>query len=160
MDEPEKALVDYAKAVKLDEKMIRAFPFKGLERIEKGDLRRTLKLCSRLIIKTPRIPEHYAIRGIGFWETGDRDKALTDINKAVRMDPDNPDILCVLGILWGDLGKHDEAIHFLSQAARLAPKDPYPLLRRAEEYRVKGNEVNAEEDYRRATRIDPKLVKK
>jgi tetratricopeptide (TPR) repeat protein len=76
------------------------------------------------------------------------------------MDPENADIHCALGILWSDMGKHDEAIHYLTEAARLAPKDPYPLVRRAEEYRVKGNEASAEDDFRRAIKIDPTLVSK
>ncbi len=169
--DPDKAIVDFTKALEFKPNDAETYLFRGLEYIPKGDLDHAIADFKRALERKRDYARAYLCRGFAYNLKGDPDHAIADFNEALRLEPD--DTVKVEAHLWRGfayLAKHnyDDAIGDFETILELSPADEQGdrrtagagYLGRGNAYIGKRNFLNAFEDFVEANKCDPVLKAK
>jgi tetratricopeptide (TPR) repeat protein len=108
-----------------------------------------------LLPETVRNRYRSAQLGISAYERLDFTAAISHFTAALAENPNAAGLLYMRGHSYLEIGDVDAAVADLSRAIELAPT-PASLYRRGDAYKTKGLLEIAEQDYRRAARLDRK----
>lgn len=153
----DRALQDYAQAIKLDGRFIPAYNNRGVAYDRKGEYDRAIQDYEQAIKLKPS-PESHFNRGNAYLAKGQYDHAIDDFNQALRLKADFApayDNRCwaraVVGIL-------KQALADCNQALRLLPSNVATLESRGFVYLKMTQFDAAVSDYDAALQIEPKLA--
>ena len=83
------ALADLGKALDLDPNLTRAYNARGQIYLENGDVRKTIRDCSRSIQVNPTVDAYYQ-RGEAYEKLGEHQKAIADFDAAIAESREAP----------------------------------------------------------------------
>jgi tetratricopeptide (TPR) repeat protein len=153
----DRAIADYAQAIKLNAKFVAAFVNRGVAYDKKGDFDRAIQDYDQAIKLKPSAEAHFN-RGNAYLGKSQYASAIDDYNQAIKLKPDLApgfDNRCwaraVVGILKPALADCNEAL-------RLAPNNAATLNSRGFVFLKMTQFDAAVSDYDAALRIDPKLA--
>jgi tetratricopeptide (TPR) repeat protein len=118
----DRAIADYAEAIRLNPKYALAFNNRGNAWAAKGDYDRAIADYTEAIRLDPKGALAYNNRGNAWHDKGDHDRAIADLTEAIRLNPKHALIYDNRGNAWHDKGDHDRAIADYTEAIRLDPK--------------------------------------
>jgi tetratricopeptide (TPR) repeat protein len=83
----DKAIADYAEAIRLDPKYALAYYNRGVAYEKKGEWDNAIAEYTEAIRLDPKYARAYNNRGNAYYGKGDWDKAIADYTEAIRLDP-------------------------------------------------------------------------
>jgi len=111
----DKAVDDYSKALKLDDKLNEAYLGRGLALARAGWLEESIDDLDIYIKRKPDSSFAYTKRGVRYLWLGNKNKARKDLQKAIQLDSQNAEAHDDLGVIFAQRMKYYEAAdHFLS----------------------------------------------
>ena len=155
--EDDRAITDYAEAIRLEPKDPDAYIRRGDVYNRKGDYDRAIADYGEAIRFDPQNAHAYTRRGNVYSGKGDYNRAIADLGQAVRLNPKHTIAYLIRGVAYIKKGDYDRAIADLEQAVRLDPNDPKAYVIRGAAYDGKGDYNHAIADYDEALRLDPNL---
>jgi tetratricopeptide (TPR) repeat protein len=121
LNQHDKALSDFERAVKLDENDGLAWFRLGLVYQAKEQWHAAIENYTRAVEATEGKGWAFACRGECFLNLGHDDDALRDLNKAIELDPDNPAFFDSRAGYFERMKLHDEAVADFDRALHLQP---------------------------------------
>lgn len=156
--DPEKAIQDYNKAIRLNPKEFIFYYNRGSAYHDKGDLEKAIVNYDEAIRLNPKFVGAYLDRGLAYKKKGKLKKAIEDFNEAIMLNPKLTDAYFNRGHAYEDKGDLEKAIEDYNEAIRLNPKKPNIYNNRGTAYAGKGNLEKAIEDFNEAIRLNPKFA--
>ena len=158
----DKAIADYTRAIGLDPKYAMAYYNRGLAYRKLVQFDKAITDWTKAIELDPKLAGAYNRRGDAYGRTQQYVKAIVDCNKAIELDPKVADYYLSRGFAYGDSKQYDKAITDWTKAIELDPEgaDAYSTY---DAYSSRGwayNKLNQFElaiaDYTKAIELDPK----
>ena len=149
------ALVDYDRAIQLDQSSAHVYNNRGLIHVARKDYDKAIADYDRAIAIDPRYVLAYNNRGNARMAKRDYARAFSDYSEAIRLDPK-------LAMAYNNRGNvrratkdYDKAIADYDDAIRRNPKLASAYNNRGNAWRAKGDRRKAIADYGTAIRLDP-----
>ena len=154
------AIADFTKAIELSPNYMEAYNHRGRVYSNKGDFDRAIADFTRALELNPNYAEIYHYRGVTYYHKGDFDRAIADFNKALELNPDYAEAHLSRGLVYFYKEDYAQAIADSNKALELKPigtvRKRAHLLRGAT-YFLKGNLLNAFDDFVDSNKYDPGL---
>ena len=119
----DRAITEYAKAIRLDPKYAIAYNDRGTAYYNKGDYDRAIADFTEAIRLVPTYAIAYSNRGYAYYYKGDYNSAITDYNEAIRLNPKYASAYNGRGNAYEKKGYYDRAKADYAEASRLNPKN-------------------------------------
>jgi tetratricopeptide (TPR) repeat protein len=155
----DRALADYAEAIRISPQYILAHETRGNAHFERGEFGKAIVDFNEVIRIAPDAASGYISRGTAYLENGDANRAIEDADRAVNKDPTNASAYNLRGAAYREKGDLDHAMSDFDEAIRLNPKFANPRSNRGRVWRAKGNTERALSDFSEALRLNPKLTR-
>jgi len=110
----------------------------------------------------PFEPEAYVLLGLAYLKTENYDKAIANLTRALELDPQLLDAYSYISEVYRLKGMTAEAIRNSTKAIELGSTGPVigrAYSTRAKAYRSLGENEMADEDFKKALRLDPEYYK-
>lgn len=117
------AIDDFTAALRVNQRYVRAYRMRALERMNAGDLRGAVADYDECIRLDPLMPEAYRNRGVARCQLGDVRGALGDLDQSVRLEPDSPETHVNRGSVRRAARDLKGAVEDYQRALDLAPAD-------------------------------------
>ena len=156
-DEPDKAIADYSKAIKLAPAYGPAYLNRGNVYSDQGRLDEAIAEFDMLIKVFPDYVLPYNSRGAAYYRKGEYDKAIADFNAAVRLKPDYVNAFWNRARAYGGKGDLKQALADFDAAIRFKPKEPEIFVDRARTREALKDIPGAIADLGTAIELDPKV---
>jgi tetratricopeptide (TPR) repeat protein len=117
--DPDLAIQDHRKAIKIDRKFARAHFGLGLAHLDKKDFKSAVEALSDAITYEPKNPQHWLVRGLARMGIGGKDeyeKARADFTEAINLDETLADAYEFRSQAYRLLGNDTEAERDLTRA--------------------------------------------
>ena len=147
MGQPEKAIAEFNKALRLDPKNADAFNDRGLAFWSIGDIDNALADYNKSIESNPSLAVVYNNRGLLYGKgRGEFDLAIADFTKAIEIDPKLIDAYLSRGMAYSFKNEFDKAIADYDKALEINPNVEDAYFNRAAAYFNKGEYEKAWKD--------------
>jgi len=127
----EKALWAYTKALEFDPRYISAYNNRGNVWIDIGDFDHSIDDFNKVIKLAPHNPLGYLGRGNALVGKRRYFQAIYDFNSCLQINPNDPAAYHNRGYTWMELKKYDQAISDFNKALQLEPKYTSAYIHRA-----------------------------
>jgi CubicO group peptidase (beta-lactamase class C family) len=127
-DDYDRAIQNYAEAIRLDPKSADAFAGRGSAYLLKGDYDLAIQDYNEAIRLNPKSASAFNGRGAAYFAKGDYNRAIPDYNEAIRLDPRTPRALLNRGLVNLYAGHFADAQQDFSQNFRLDQTDLYSAI--------------------------------
>ena len=156
----ERALADFAEALRLHPGLVEAHVGRAFAYISKGETDKALADASEAIRLDPNSRDAHQNRAIAFLNKREVGNAIADFSEAIRCDPNNADLYVARGNAFLTGGQYDAAIASFESAIRISPwlsaaywgRD-FAWEKRAYELLNKGTKAASERKYDEAVRF-------
>lgn len=118
------ALLDYAKAEKLDPDNPRLYVSRSAVHITQGNLKEAVRDCDRAIDLDPKDADAWYNRACADYMGRNNDGAMKSLERAMKVKADHAEALFLRGVVRGEQFKEEAGIADLEQAMRLNPSIP------------------------------------
>jgi len=152
----EKALWAYSKALELNPGYIAAYNNRGNVWGEIGDFDRSLNDFNKIIELAPKHAIGYFGRGNALVDKGNFFQAIHDFNKCLQIVPDWALAFHNRGFSWMQLKKYDKAISDFNKALQIKPQYEEAYIHRAIIWNKIGNYNRSIRDNTKAININPR----
>jgi tetratricopeptide (TPR) repeat protein len=155
LGEADRALEEISRAIELDRSSLAAYVGRSLIYASKGDRDRAIADIDAAIRLEPRRAALYVLRGDAWFAKSNMDRARADFERAVELDPVNTQGAGALAWarraeMQNSAGNIDAAIANYGEAIKIAPRDADAYVGRAILFRVKGQLLEAAQDFDKA----------
>lgn len=121
-DQAEEAIMNYEKALNLNQNLTELYTPLGIAYFQKGEINKAKTYLSKAIATEADNPEtQYFLASILYKETNYND-ALTAVQKSLKNDPDNADAVYLLASIYDKLDRDTEALPEYKKAVAINPK--------------------------------------
>ena len=158
LEQYEKAIADYSKAIEIDPKYTLAYINRGLAYANLKQYDKAIADYSQAIKLDPKDPGAYNNRGLAYSNIKQYDKAIADYNQAILLDPKYSGAYNNRGNIYLELKQYDKAIADYNQAILLDPKLTQAYNGRGVVYYNLKQYDKAIVDYSQAINLDPKYT--
>lgn len=117
---------------------------------DKGDQQNALKYLNQAVMLSPGNVKALVNISIVNSRLGHFNEAINIIDKLVASNPRNPELHVTLGIIYGQAQKYREAIVSFDRAILIDPGNTMTRGSRGEAYRLLGNNLMAQQDFKAA----------
>lgn len=155
----DRALSDFAEALRLHPGLVDAHVGRSFAYISKGEIEKALEDTNEALRLDPNSRDAYHNRAIAFLNKRELGQAVADFSEAIRCDPDNAGLYFERGNAFLADGQYDAAIASFESAIRISPwladaywERDYAWERRAYELLNKGIKAASERKYDEALR--------
>jgi tetratricopeptide (TPR) repeat protein len=155
LKEYEKALPDYAQAIRLNSADAPTYSNRGNVYASLGQREQAIQDYSEAIRLKPDYADAYFNRGVAYGGMGKYEQAIQDNSEAIRLNPDFASAYINRGVAYGGMGKYEQAIEDYSEAIRLKPDNASAYFNRGATYADMGKYEQAIQDYSEALRLKP-----
>ena len=155
-----RAIADFTKALELSPNYREAYNHRGHVYSNKGDFNRAIADFTKALELSPNDEFTYHYRGLMYDKKGDLDLAIADFTKALELSPDYALAYLHRGFAYYKEGDLDLAIADLNKILELKPIDTLRArahLLRGATYLLKGNFLNAFDDFVDSNKYNPDL---
>jgi lipoprotein NlpI len=153
----EHAFADFNEAIRLDPKTGWFYSARGDLYKNRGDFDHALADLSESIRLDPTYAIAYFFRSDLYKSKGDVDHALADLNDSIRLDPNYAMAYLKRGSLSYTLGNIPGALIDFNKSIQVDPDNEAAYFNRGVAYFIVGGRVaDAEADFRKASKLDPK----
>lgn len=148
----------YRRSVEIDPTLAEARLNLARVLYKRGDFAEAEKVVREVIAAKPAgiLPHAHDLLGKIYHAQARFDVAEAEYRKAIELDPTSAGLENDLAILLGNLGRADEAIRILDGILSKKP-DGRALTNRGNARAARADLAGAEEDYRKASEVDPEL---
>jgi len=153
--EHERALADYAVAIRIDPDVSRPYAGRGETYRVMGRLEDAVTACTRAVEIDPRDEWAFGSRGDAYRGLGRYDEAFADFARAIELDPQYAWAFGSRAQVHEALGRPDEAVADYTRAVGLDPQYAWAFGSRAYVHQTSGRFTEALADYTAAIGIDP-----
>jgi tetratricopeptide (TPR) repeat protein len=153
--EDEKALADYAVAIKIAPSYGPAYLNRGNVYSEQGKLDAAIADYDQAIKISSRYELAYNSRGAAYYKKGELDTALTDLDTAIRLKPDYGNAYWNRARVYSSRGDYHKALADFGETIRIKPKKPEIYTDRGNLRSAHGDSTGAIADYTAAIELDP-----
>ena len=157
-ENPEDALAEYAKAIRLKPDYAEAYNNRGAAKDALGRQDDALADYAEAIRLKPNDAGLYYNLGSVKAKLGRYDDALADYGEAIRLKPDHAGAFYNRGVAEAKLGRYDDALADYAEAIRLKPNDAAAYNNRGAAKDALGRHDDALADYAEAIRLKPDLA--
>jgi tetratricopeptide (TPR) repeat protein len=157
MDQVDKAIEDFDRAIALDPYFRDAFLNRGTALEKTGKFDKAIENFDKAIALSPSY-EAYFNRGITFGKMGQLDKAIADYDKAIALNPSRYEAYHAGGTLYGKTGMFDKAIEYFNKYITMNPKHAESYNNRGLSYVYIGQDDRALEDFNKAIALDQTIA--
>jgi tetratricopeptide (TPR) repeat protein len=155
--DPERAFADFNEAIRLDPKSGWAYSARGEIYKNRGDFDHAMADLSESIRLEPTYAIAYFFRSELYKSKGDFDHAMADLNESIRLDPNYAMAYFNRGSVSYIKGNNPGALADFTKSIELNPDHAAAYFNRGIAYFVVGGRVaDAEADFRKASKLDPK----
>ena len=113
--------------------------------------------CTEAILRNPRNPGAYSVRGLSYHNKREYDRAIAEYNEALRIDPRRVQTLIARGQVYHAKRDYDRAIADYTQSIMIEHfTNSSAYLHLGHAYRAKGDKARAIANYRTALALNPK----
>ena len=151
----QKALDDFADAIKFNQKDPRPFFNRGILFFNNHSIEKAIEDFTKVINLTPNDSLAYLYRGLGYGASQNHKKAFENFSKAIDLNPKCADAYNHRGTSYTMRGEFLKAIPDFSQAILLDPNDEDSWAKRGEAYKKIKDYDNAIADLSRAIDLNP-----
>ena len=117
----DRALLDFAEALRLHPGLVEAYVGRSFAYIGKGEIEKALSDTNEALRLDPNSKDAYQNRAITFLNQRKVGKAIADFGEAIRCDPDNADLYAERGNAFLTDGQYASAIASFESAIRISP---------------------------------------
>lgn len=121
-DENDKAVVNYEKALSLNQNLTELYTPLGISYFRKGDIAKAKTLLTKAVASDANNAETQFFLASILYKENKTQEALTAVQKVLKNDPNNADARYLLANILDSLGREDDAIAEYNQATTLNPK--------------------------------------
>ncbi|MEA3443656.1 MAG: tetratricopeptide repeat protein [Bacteroidota bacterium] len=157
-NEPQKAIDDYNKAIKIDPGFSTSYVNRGTLLMKNNQYETALKDFNKALELFPEHATAYINRAIILNRQGKKQEALSDFNLAIRYDPVMEEAYISRGALYNEIGEFEKSIADYNRAIEINPQNPMTWSNRGLSFARSGNEQTALADFNRCIEIDPDFV--
>jgi tetratricopeptide (TPR) repeat protein len=150
-----RALEDYTRAIRLEEKMTEPYYRRGAVYLQVDEYDQSIADESRVLEQEPNHAGACRVRGIAWAALGDPRRALEDLNQACALAPDWSEAFYQRGLVQRQLAATHAAMADLDRTLELAPEHVPALLVRGDLQGELGDHWQAMADYDRAIELEP-----
>jgi tetratricopeptide (TPR) repeat protein len=118
------ALLDYAKAEKLNPDDARLYVSRSAVHISQGNLKEAMRDCDRALDLNPDDPDAWYNRACADYMGRNNDGAMKSLERATKLKGDHPEALFLRGVVRGEQFKEEAGIADLEAALKLNPNIP------------------------------------
>jgi tetratricopeptide (TPR) repeat protein len=154
-NEPDRALLDFQKAIDIDPKYVEAYINMGLIYYFKNDPHKAIAYYEKAFKISDTMPETYMNRGNSYSHLGREDLALKDYNAAIKLRPTYVEAWYNRGNIYLKKGDFKNAISDYSHAIKLNRNYPDAFNNRGNAYFRMGDLDNAYLDFSQAIWLNP-----
>lgn len=155
LDQFDKALADFNKALKINPRHFDALIGRGNLYRKIGKYEKSLKDSEMAISINAKDERSYINIGGFYFQEQEYDKSLEATDKALAINSNNADAIMNKAILFSVLGNHEASIPFFSKHIQLRPSDERAYLYRAISYQMLNQNQAALQDFNRALQLNP-----
>jgi serine/threonine protein kinase/Tfp pilus assembly protein PilF len=160
IDELDKALSDFNKAISLNRRLAVAFIGRGITYRRKGNLEQAIEDFDKAAELDQNLSvQSHINRGLTYVDKKDLVKAIEEYRRALRISPTNPLALFNLGCAYYLQNNIDMAIESFDRAIEINKKYINAYLKRGQVYGRKGLHDEEMADYNRAIEINPDHIR-
>jgi tetratricopeptide (TPR) repeat protein len=153
------ALTDFNRALKLNPKDAAAYNGRGHIYLEKRDFGQAVANYSRAIQLQPKVAILYRNRAYVYRALRDHARALADYDKAIGLEPAEPLGRLGRAVCYYFRKEYPRAVIDLNGVLRQLPRHPWAWYWRGAAFEAQGLFAKAQQDYRQAIKVDPKMAK-
>jgi tetratricopeptide (TPR) repeat protein len=146
----EKALSHYDRAIALDDKHAWAIAIRGLTYQMIGKYEQALADLDRAIALDDKLAWAIAFRGSTYQMMGKHEQALADLDRTIALDDKSAWTIAIRGETYRRIGKYEQALADLDRAIALDETYAWALNQRAAIYSAIGNTEAAQADLAKA----------
>lgn len=152
--EPDKAILDYSKAIEIKPDFFEAYNNRGGVYQSKGYLEKAMADFNKALEIEPRCYDAYNNRGNAYRSQGDLHSAISDFNKAIKIKPDYYKAYSNRGSIYQSKRELDKAISDYNKALEINPDFCEGYNNRGFAYQLQGRFDQALSDYQKAIEIN------
>jgi tetratricopeptide (TPR) repeat protein len=156
IQEYEKALSHYDRAIALDDKYAWAIASRGLTYEQMDKYEQALADLDRAIALDEKLAWAIASRGLTYEQMGRYEQALADYDRAIVLDDKYAWAIANRGDTYRQMGKYEQALADYDRAIALDDKSAWAIASRGETYRLMGKYEQALADFDCAIALDDK----
>lgn len=153
LNNPERSLQDFSKAINLDPDYEEAFINRGNVYRDQKRNDEAIADYSKAIALNPKLEKAYVNRGILYLFNWREEEALADFNKAIQLNPNYPESHYHKGLAFYNQKKYTEAIPSYNRAIQLRANYPQAWFSRGVSQYYSGNTTSACNDLRQARNL-------
>jgi tetratricopeptide (TPR) repeat protein len=155
LNEPEKALEDFNRAIALDPDDARAYGNRGITQRALKQYEQALSDLNRALSLDDTMDWVHVARGEVYRHIGEYQRALEDFNRALAIDPDYAAAYAGRGRVYYRLKQYDQAARDLEHGLAIDPEMAWAYGHLGEAYRGLQEYDRAIEEYNRAIALVP-----
>ncbi len=154
LGELERAIADYAEALRLRPDYMQAFYNRGHNYAALGRHDQAIADFTRAVELRPGEARVFYNRGKSYTALGQFERAIADFTRTLQLRPHDPDAYIDRGVASAQLGDYDRAIADFTASLR-QEEDAFAFFSRGTIYLATGEYRRAVDDYDRALQLDP-----
>ncbi len=154
----EQAIVEYSRAIKLDEHYAEAYSNRSTAHILMSNYGEAVADCNRALKLAPNFVSCYVNRGIAYTGLRDYEKALADYDKALELTPKNAYAYFNRGNTYLWMTQYEDAIADYDQALTFDPDFLAAYVNRGVVYTELKDSQQALADFDQAILLNPEYV--
>ncbi|MFE4337157.1 tetratricopeptide repeat protein [Streptomyces sp. NPDC056831] len=154
----ERALADYAAALRITPDAARAYGSRGETYRLMGRYEEALSNHTRAIEINPQASWIFAARAQTYQTMERHDEAITDYTRAIEINPQYTWAIAARAHTYLMMKRYDDALSDYAQALELTPQADWAIAGRGESYRLMGRYEEALTEYTRATETNPQYA--
>ncbi|MBT4482504.1 MAG: tetratricopeptide repeat protein, partial [Candidatus Latescibacteria bacterium] len=158
LDQYDKAIADYTKALDINPEYAIAFSNRGNAYSDSGNYETAIADFTKAIEINPRLVEAYYNRGTAYSGSGNYETAIADFTKAIEINPRLVKAYYNRGVAYLDLGNYETAIADFSKALDINPQFAEAFGNRGNAFLDLGNYETAIADFTKALDINPQFA--
>jgi tetratricopeptide (TPR) repeat protein len=155
LEEYEKALENYGRAIELDPEDTVAYINRGVTFAGLKEYERALEDFGRAIELDPKDAGAYNNRGLAYADLKEYERALEDYERAIQLDPEDTVAYNNRGVAYAELKEYQLALEDYRRAIELDPEFAISYTNRGNAHANLQEYGRAVEDYGRAIQLDP-----
>jgi tetratricopeptide (TPR) repeat protein len=144
--DPDRAILDFNKALELAPKFMSAYKYLWWNHIVKREYDQAIAVMNKAIEVKPNFAAAYNSRGYMYSKKREFDKALADYNKAIELEPNKYDGYSGRAGVYEHQREFDKALADYNKAIELSPRNWRAYYDRGYFYWKQGEKAKAEAD--------------
>ncbi len=158
LNQHERAIGDYNKAIELNPNLAKAYSNRGLAYADLSQYERAIGDYSKAIGLNPNLAQAYYNRGNAYVELNKHERAIEDYAKAIGLNPNFAQAYYNRGFAYGNLNQYKRGIEDYDKAIELNPKYAGAYYTRGNAYAELNKYEKAVEDYNKAIELNPNFA--